>query len=250
LRLDGKVAWVTGASRGLGRATAFALAGAGAEVLLMARSESALIEVAAKIQETGGNAHVVRGSIAEAADVAQAVQRIEEHWGRLDVLVNNAGISPTFKRSELIEDHELKEVLDTNLLGAFACCRAALPLMELAGGGSIVNVSSVHANSALERLLAYSASKSAIEALTRTLAIEWAPRGIRVNSLAPGYLETEMTAGLRNHAHWTQTLLERIPMGRFASPSELVASVLFLAGPASSYMTGTTLLVDGGWSAR
>jgi NAD(P)-dependent dehydrogenase (short-subunit alcohol dehydrogenase family) len=249
LRLDGKVAWVTGASRGLGRALAFALAGAGAEVLLMARGEAALAEVQGTIREAGGIAHTVCGSVADRADVDAAIAALRERWGRLDVLVNNAGISPSFSRAELVDDDEFRAVLDVNLAGAFGCCKAALPLLE-ASGGSIVNVSSVHGTAAHERLVAYAASKGGLEMLTRTLAVEWAPRGVRVNAIAPGYLNTDMTTWLRGHGHWGTGLLARIPMGRFGDPSEIVAAVLFLAGPASSYITGATLFADGGWTAR
>ena len=122
--------------------------------------------------------------------------------------------------------------------------------MEAAGGGTIVNVSSVHGSTGHERLSAYAASKGGLELLTRSLALEGAGRNIRVNALAPGYLETDMTRDLREHERWRAELLGKIPMGRFARPEELVGAMLFLAGPASSYMTGATLIVDGGWTAQ
>jgi NAD(P)-dependent dehydrogenase (short-subunit alcohol dehydrogenase family) len=142
------------------------------------------------------------------------------------------------------------DVLDVNLSGPLRCAQAVLPLMEGAGGGSIVNVSSVHGSSAHERLAAYAASKAALEMLTRTLALEWCEKGIRVNAVAPGYLETDMTAGLRAHDRWRSSLLERIPMNRFGDPAEVAGAVVFLASSASSYVTGATLAVDGGWLAR
>jgi NAD(P)-dependent dehydrogenase (short-subunit alcohol dehydrogenase family) len=249
-RLDGRVAWVTGASRGLGRALACTLAGAGAELILSARSEAPLREVAAAIEARGGAARVLAGSVTDPESLVRAVEAIERGPGRLDVLVNNAAISPIFKRAELVEEAELREVLETNLLGAFACCRAALPLLEAAGEASVVNISSVHGVKAHERLLAYAVSKGGLEMLTRTLAVEWAPRGVRVNSLAPGYLDTEMTAGLREHPHWGESLLARTPMGRFGTTAEIAACALFLASRASSYVTGATLFADGGWTAQ
>ena len=188
LRLDGKIAWVTGASRGLGRSLSYAFAGAGAEVMLMARSEDPLQEIAAEIRAHGGSAQVCAGSVDDGDDVARAVNAIGERWGRLDILVNNAGISPIFKRAERVEDDEWWQVMRANLFGPFNCCRAALPLMA-ERGGSIVNISSVHATAAHERMLVYAASKGGLEMLTRTLALEWAEHGIRVNSVAPGYLE-------------------------------------------------------------
>jgi len=249
LRLDGKVVWVTGASRGLGRAVAYAFAGAGASVLLSARSAPALDELAAEIQDAGGDVEVVAGSVAEPAVIAKAAEAAGARWGRIDVLVNNAGISPTFARAEHTDLDVWRDVLDVNLTGPLLCCRAALPLMEAAGGGSIVNISSIHGTRAHERMVAYGASKGGLEMVTRTLAVEWAPRGIRVNAVAPGYLETDMTVGLREHDRWRASLLGRIPMGRFGRTDEVVGAVLYLASDWSRYVVGSTLFVDGGWAA-
>jgi NAD(P)-dependent dehydrogenase (short-subunit alcohol dehydrogenase family) len=250
LRLDGKACWLTGASRGLGRAMAFALAGAGAEVLLMARDTDRLSDVANAIRDAGGVVHVAAGSVADDSDVRTAAALAERAWGRIDVLVNNAGISPSFRRAEEVDPDDWQRVLDVNLTGAFRCCRAAIPLLEAAGGGAMVNVSSVHGSAGHERLSAYAASKGGLELLTRSLALETAGRNIRVNALAPGYLETDMTRDLRAHDRWRAHLLDKIPMGRFARPEELVGAMLLLAGPASAYMTGATVHVDGGWMAQ
>jgi NAD(P)-dependent dehydrogenase (short-subunit alcohol dehydrogenase family) len=249
LRLDGKVVWITGASRGLGRALAFAFAGVGAEVLLCARSTDALGEVAGEIREHGGVAEVLAGSISDQAVIAQAAGLIDERWGKLDALINNAGISPAFVRAERLDDADWQATLAVNLSAPLHCCQAALPWLEHAGGGSIVNISSIHGTRAHERLIAYAATKGALEMVTRTLAVEWAPRGIRVNSLAPGYLETEMTVGLREHERWRELLMSRIPVRRFATVAEVIPIVLLMAGPGSSYMTGTTVYLDGGWTA-
>lgn len=248
-RLDGKVAWITGASRGLGRALALAFAGAGAKVLAGARSREALEETVAMIEARGGEAVACPGSVTEPADIERALNMITDRWGRLDTLVNNAGVSPHFKRSEQVSDEEFVEVLQTNLVGVLTCTRSAYELLEADGGGTVVNVSSVHGSYAHERLLAYSASKGALEMVTRTLAVEWAPRGVRVNAIAPGYLETDMTAGLLAHPKWRERLLAQTPIGRFAAPEEMVGGALFLASPASSYVVGATLFMDGGWTA-
>jgi NAD(P)-dependent dehydrogenase (short-subunit alcohol dehydrogenase family) len=247
--LEGRVVWLTGASRGLGRTLAYAFAGAGAQLLLCARSAEALDEVAGEIRAQGATAEVLAGSIADPDVVAQAARLIEERWGRLDALVNNAGISPAFTRAERLDLADWHSVLDTNLTAPLLTSRAALPWFEAAGGGSIVNVSSIHGSRAHERLLAYAASKGGMEMVTRTLAVEWADRNVRVNSVAPGYLQTDMTAGLLEHERWGASLRARIPMGRVGATGEIAPAILFLAGAASSYITGTTLFIDGGWTA-
>lgn len=178
IRFDHRVVWITGASRGLGRALAFGFAGAGASVMLSARSEEPLREVAERIRESGGEAEIVVGSVTDPGSISSAVAGIEQTWGRLHALINNAGISPTFKRSELVNDDEWRSVLDANLSAPFACCRAALPLFANTDGASVVNVSSLHGQRAHERLVAYAASKGGLEMLTRTLALEWAARGV------------------------------------------------------------------------
>jgi NAD(P)-dependent dehydrogenase (short-subunit alcohol dehydrogenase family) len=249
LALDGKVVWITGASRGLGEAAAYAFSEAGARVLLTARSEGELDRVAAKIREDGGEVESVAGSVVDEETVARALGMAEERWQQLDVLVNNAGISPAFVPSERLSREDWERTMSVNLFAPFACAQAALPLLEAGEGGSVVNVSSIHGARAHERLIAYAASKGGLEMVTKTLAVEWAARGVRVNSVAPGYLETEMTAGLLQHKRWGEALRARVPMGRFGRTSEVVPAILFLAGVASSYITGSTLYVDGGWTA-
>jgi NAD(P)-dependent dehydrogenase (short-subunit alcohol dehydrogenase family) len=204
--------------------------------------------VAATIRDAGRDVVVSVGSVSEKADVDAAAALAREEWGQIDVLVNNAGISPSFRRSETVPEDEWRQVIDINLTGPFLCSQAAYALMPETGG-SIVNISSIHASAAQERLVAYSASKGGMEMLTKTLAVEWARRNVRVNGVAPGYLETDMTTGLREHEKWSTTLLGKIPMGRFGTPAEIVGATLFLASDAARYITGTTVFADGGWNA-
>jgi NAD(P)-dependent dehydrogenase (short-subunit alcohol dehydrogenase family) len=245
----GRRVWVTGASRGLGRAIALGFASAGADVALTARSADALREVASEAEALGAKTLVLPASVAEAPAISGVVADITASWGGLDVLINCAGVSPTFKRAELVEDDEWRQVLDVNVTGSFLCAREAAKVMLDAESGAIVNISSIHGQVGMERMSAYSASKGAIDALSRTLALEWAGRGIRVNTLSPGYFETDMTEALRDHKKWRGHLLSRIPLGRFGVPEELVSAALFLASDASGFMTGANIVVDGGWTA-
>lgn len=246
--MDDTRVWVTGASRGLGRAIADAFVEAGARVALSARSGADLAEVA-----TSAPDRVIRsaGSVADADYVQRTGTAIADAWGGLDVLVNCAGISPTLTRSEFLDVTEWSDVLDVNLTGTFLCSQAAGRMMLRQGWGSIINISSVHSTSGMARLAAYSASKGAIDALTRTLAVEWADRGVRVNAIRPGYFETDMTQGLRDHAVLSERLLSRVPQGRFGqATADLVPMVMFLASDASGYVTGSCLTLDGGWTAQ
>lgn len=247
--LTGQRVWVTGASRGLGRAIALGFAAAGADVALTARSADVLKEVADEIRELGVQALELPASVSDGAQVEAATREIRERWGGLDALVNSAGVSPIFKRAEHVDDDEWRHVVDINVTGTFLCAREAAKLMLDGDGGAVVNISSIHGQVGMERMAPYSASKGAVDALTRTLALEWAERGVRVNTISPGYFETEMTEALREHAKWREHLLARIPMRRFGVPAELVSAVLFLASDASGFMTGSNVVVDGGWTA-
>ena len=247
--LEGKVAWVTGAGKGLGRQMAMALAAAGAVVVATARTEADLTSLIEEIDSAGGTAEAAPGSVDNADFVDRCVERIVDQHGRLDILINCAGISPVFRRSEKLTDHEWSEVLRINLDGTFACARAAGRQMLSAGTGSIINVSSIHANAGFERIAAYAASKGGVEALTKVLAVEWAGRGVRVNAVAPGYFRTDLSSGLLDSS-WGEKITNAIPMGHVGKPEDLANSVVFLASDASRYITGTTLTVDGGQTAH
>ncbi|WP_460062919.1 SDR family NAD(P)-dependent oxidoreductase [Streptomyces sp. YKOK-I1] len=248
LRLDGRTAWVTGAGKGLGRAMAIALSQAGATVAVTARTAADLESLEAELAPHGGKVLVLPASVADSAAVRTTVERITGTTGRLDAVVNCAGISPHFTRSEFVTDEDWRRVLDINLQGTFYCCREAGKVMLDQGSGSIVNVSSVHASTGFERIAAYAASKGAVEALTKALAVEWAPRGVRVNALAPGYFRTDLSSGLLD-SKWGQRIIGGTPLGRVGDAEELGGAAVFLASDASRFVTGTTVTVDGGWTA-
>lgn len=246
---SGATVWITGASKGLGREIALGFAHAGARLALTARSADALAETAAEARALGAEVLELPASVSDGAAIARCVDAIGEAWGSLDVLVNCAGISPTFKKTELVDDADWRDVLDVNVTGIFICAREASRLMLDRKSAAVVNLSSIAGLVGMERMAAYSASKGAVDSLTRTLALEWATRGVRVNSIAPGYFETTMTEGLRSHDKWRDFLLGRTPFGRFGRPNEIVSAVMFLASDGASYMTGSTVVVDGGWTA-
>ncbi len=242
--LDGATAVVTGAGGGLGRAAAVALACAGARVIAAGRRTEALEDTIAAVREAGGS------GLAVAADVrdVEAVERMLDAAGSCEVLVTCAG-AQLRKPALEIEEHEWAQLLAVNLTGVFLCCQRAARRMCAAGGGAIVNVSSLTERIGLANLAAYGASKGGVGQLTRALAVELAPHRIRVNAVAPGRVETPMTADVFAHEDVRRSFLERIPMRRPARPEEIGQAIAFLASPAASYITGETLVVDGGWLA-
>ncbi len=243
--LAGQRVWVTGASRGLGRAIALDLSSAGARVALTARTDAS---VKATCDSCDGEASIcVPGSVSDDGDVARIVASIEQQWGGLDAVVNCAGISPSFSRAEDLAASLWREIIEVNLTGTFLVCQAAAAVMP--HGGSMVTMSSVHARSAGGRLAAYSASKGGVEALTRALALDWADRGIRVNCVAPGYFATDMTRDLRSSGSQRSRLLAHTPLATFGVPAQLTELVRLLIGPGGSYLTGSIISVDGGWTA-
>jgi 3-oxoacyl-[acyl-carrier protein] reductase len=242
-RLTGQVALITGAARGIGLACAKALYGAGAEVVLADIAFGA--ECAAFLQEAeaaGGRAAALSLDITDSAAVAGAFAELGKQAGRLDILVNNAG-----RRVDALalamKDEQWRQALAVNLDGVFYCCRAALKLMRQ-GGGSIVNVSSVAAFAGSVGQANYAAAKAGVLGLTRSLALEYGSRGIRVNCVVPGVIETAMTGDLK--PEFREELLSRIPLRRLGQPEEVARAVLFLASPAASYITGACLHVNGG----
>jgi NAD(P)-dependent dehydrogenase (short-subunit alcohol dehydrogenase family) len=247
--LKGKVAIVTGSSRGIGRAIAEALAGAGAAVTVSGRNRERTEEVAETIISAGGTSLSVRADVSKSAEVERLVERTVERFGRLDVLVNNAGISPFWKKAELLTETEWDEVIAVNLKGTFLCAQAAGRVMIPQKSGRIVNISSIGGRVALPNLVAYCAAKGGVEQVTRVLAAEWAPHNILVNAIAPGYVETDLTNGLRRNPRLQESIVRQTPLGRFAKVNEIAGAAIYLASDAASFVTGQTFYVDGGWTA-
>ncbi|MBI2941152.1 MAG: SDR family oxidoreductase [Chloroflexi bacterium] len=248
--LERRVALVTGAGRGIGRAIALALASAGADVALVARTESQLEEVADLVRSAGRRTLVVPADVTDRSAFERGVEATVAELGEIDVLVNSAGISPTYKSAEQVSDDEWNAVVRVNLTGTFVCCQTVGRRMLIRQRGSIVNIVSIAARVGLRRLVAYCATKAGVEALTRVLAVEWASRGVRVNAIGPAYVETELTRGLCENPRLRAGLEARTPLGRLGQPEEVAGAAVYLASDAASYVTGQTIYVDGGWLAE
>ncbi|HEV2851798.1 MAG TPA: SDR family oxidoreductase [Thermoanaerobaculia bacterium] len=243
--LTGRVAVVTGASRGIGEAVAEALARAGARVVLASRKLEGLETVAARIREAGGEALAVACHTGRAADIQALVDRAREAFGGVDVLVNNAATSTHFGPLLEAEDRQWDKMFEVNVKGYVHTIRACVPLMRERGGGSIVNVASVAGLSPYGGLGVYGVSKAAVIMLTKTLAVELAGDRIRVNAIAPGLIQTRFSEVLWASPERREEALRSIPQGRLGQPEDLAGAVLYLAGDASRFTTGAVLVIDG-----
>lgn len=245
--LTGKIALVSGASRGIGESISRLLAAQGAHVILASRKADACERVAASIREDGGRAEVMACHIGEMEQIEQIFAGIQEKHGRLDILVNNAAANPYFGSIQDTDLGAFNKTIDVNIRGYFFMSSRAIKLMEKNGGGSIVNVASVNGIIPGHFQGIYSISKAAVISMTKSFAKECAPLGIRVNALLPGATETKFASALTQNPAILGELLRHVPMGRVAQPDEMAGAVLYLVSPAASYTTGTCLNVDGGY---
>ncbi len=245
-KLTGKVALITGASRGLGRAIAVGLAQAGAKVAAVSRNMELTEETANEIRREGGEAVAIRADVKNAGDVKSMVDAVLKKFGRIDILVNNAGISIPKDTIDILPE-EWDEVIDTNMKSVYLVCREAGRVMIGQKSGKVINISSFLGRDSLASILHYGASKAAIMHMTKTLAIEWAPHGINVNCIAPGWFLTDMTVPQQEGEN-KKFLLRKIPLKRFGKPEEIAGLAVFLSSGASDYMTGETVFIDGGYS--
>jgi NAD(P)-dependent dehydrogenase (short-subunit alcohol dehydrogenase family) len=249
-RLDDKVALITGGARGLGLTMATALAEAGANVALAGRSVGACEEAAAAIKTaTGRRAHAFAADVTVADDINRLSSSVEATLGPIDILINNAGINIRGAVEQLTEQ-DWDMVLDTNLKGPFLCARAIGPGMVSRGWGRVINLGSILGAVGLGGRAPYASSKAGVINLTRVLALEWAGTGVTANAICPGPFATEMNRQLLNDPVKYQEFVKRIPMGRWGELDEIAGAVVFLASEASSFVTGSALYVDGGWTAQ
>jgi NAD(P)-dependent dehydrogenase (short-subunit alcohol dehydrogenase family) len=251
LRLDGRIAIITGAGGGLGRATALRLAEAGATVEVTDRDAKAAVRVAQEVTAAGGRAEAHTLDVTDEPGVARVITAIADLRGHIDILVNNAGMALR-QASEDIPTAAWEQVIAVNMTGAFRCAREAGRHMLAAGKGAIVNVASIMGlvGGGLYPNPAYTATKGAVVNWTRALALEWASRGVRVNAVAPAFARTPLTEKLLGDPKMEQAILAHTPLGRLIEPTEVADAILFLASDAASAITGVTLPVDGGWTAR
>ncbi|HMK36529.1 MAG TPA: glucose 1-dehydrogenase [Desulfomonilaceae bacterium] len=246
--LGGSVALVTGASKGLGKSMAQALAAAGADVALFARDVENLKAVKETVESMGRRAEFFVVDVLNKPSIEAAIAGALEIFGRVDILVNNAGVNVRKPVLEITPE-EWDLVLDTNLKGYLLMAQAVVPHMVSRGQGKVINMASILGTVALPSQVAYASSKGGVIQMTKVMALEWAKLGIQVNAIGPTYFETPLVAQLRNDPERYNFIIERTPMGRWGQPDELAGVVVFLASRASDFVTGQTIFVDGGWTA-
>ncbi len=247
--LTGKTALITGASRGLGKAIALALAEAGARVILSARDVALLNQTADAVRKLGGDPLVFRTDVTSESEILEMHQAVARQVGSLQILVNNAGVNIRKSATELTLQ-EWRQVLDTNLTSAFLMCRSFVPLMKGQGYGRILNLTSIMSHVSLPGRAAYSASKAGLLGFTRALVLELAPEKITVNGISPGPFATEINTPLLQNPELNQQFVSRIPLGRWGQVEEVGKLAVYLCSEEAGFITGTDLLIDGGWTAQ
>ena len=245
--LHGKVAIVTGGNRGIGKSIAIAFGQSGINVVVSARDANLLKGTVKVINQNGGNAFYVRCDLSEMEGIYNLINETIARYGRIDILVNNGAISPFVKRSEEVTPEMWDDVIKVNLLAPFLLCREAGKIMMKHNWGRIINIASVGGILALPRQIAYCAAKAGLIQMTKVLAIEWSERyNITVNAIAPGWVKTDLTSGIRSSEAISEKILKRIPAKRYAESDEIAGAALYLASESSSYTTGSVLVIDGG----
>lgn len=248
MKLKGKVSWITGSTRGLGKEFAIGFAREGSDIVIHGRDIEKAKVVAKEIEELGVRAIGVSGDVSVSRDVERMVEEGIQSFGRIDILVNNAGINPFILEAEKIGEDGWDQVLDVNLKGVFLCCQAVGKKMINQGGGKIINIASAAGILGEQGFLPYCVSKAGVIMLTRVLAYEWSRYNILVNAIAPGIVAGGMNTPILKKEFLVSGLASQIPLKRLANPEEIVRIALFLASDESSYINGTTLLADGGMS--
>ncbi len=249
MRLDGKVAIVTGGGGGLGGLAARAFAAAGADVVLVGRTAEKLRAAADGVRGAGRRAAAIVADVTRSADVSRMIEQAVDAFGRVDILLNNAGITSPKTVVELTDD-DWHRIMDTSATGAFYCSRAVAPVMIRQREGCIISMGSILSARGMAKRTAYSAAKAAVMNLTRALALELGPHGIRVNAIAPTVIVTDLNRELvRAQPQLYQAVLDRTPLGRLGEPEDIAGALVFLASPAARFITGQTLFIDGGYTA-